>query len=315
MIFVFASCLLFILACGSGSSGDKPISDVNFRSGTDALEFGFVDDLPPDIVFEENGIIASLELFNEGASDIKDGRILLTYEKNYIIFDGWARPGLEFIQGSGADGKFSLYGKSVHDVEGESGILSANLRSKKLDTQTETHTTSIAVTTCYPYSTVFSGSVCVDTDVYSTREVEKVCTVSDIGGGTQGAPLAISSVEVMMLPHAAQDMIKPQFVISLRNAGAGAVISPDKIDDVCSQQAIKFEELNKAKISASLSEIPLKCDPAEVSLRDNQARTRCYLEEGISKSKGTYFAPLVVELDYGYTESISKEIEIRKIII
>jgi hypothetical protein len=39
---------------------------------------------------------------------------------------------------------------------------------------------------------------------------------------------------------------------------------------------------------------------------------RCTYERGITKAMGTYTTPLIIEIDYGYVQSVSRSILIRK---
>jgi hypothetical protein len=51
----------------------------------------------------------------------------------------------------------------------------------------------------------------------------------------------------------------------------------------------------------------------KLSRKEGEKNTvKCRLKEGISKTKGTYTAPLLIELDYGYTFTISKNVLIKK---
>ena len=69
-----------------------------------------------------------------------------------------------------------------------------------------------------------------------------------------------------------------------------------------------------------LSGQPLNCkvsdddSEATIRLRDKEDMVRCTLEEGIDKNLGAYTAPLNIELEYGYTFTISKDIIIEKIL-
>ncbi|MFH2027696.1 MAG: hypothetical protein ABIJ08_01025, partial [Nanoarchaeota archaeon] len=54
-------------------------------------------------------------------------------------------------------------------------------------------------------------------------------------------------------------------------------------------------------------------NPAEKRLDENKATIRCSYADGISTSDGVYLTPLRIQIDYGYTTSISKEVEIKKL--
>ena len=49
-----------------------------------------------------------------------------------------------------------------------------------------------------------------------------------------------------------------------------------------------------------------------LKLRENSDYTTCTLELGIDQSIPGYYAPLTITADYGYMETISKQVSIRK---
>ena len=125
-----------------------------------------------------------------------------------------------------------------------------------------------------------------------------------------------------MLPDADNDPNKiiPHFIIYLENKGNGEVVAEDKIEDVCSRKPLGFRDFNKVTIKAFLSDKELNCnsgeaEKAESRLREKKDIVRCTLEEGIASNRDAFASPLKVELDYGYTFTISKDITIEKILV
>jgi hypothetical protein len=209
----------------------------------------------------------------------------------------------------------------VYNLDGDEDIITVNVLTKNIDEQSETHTSTILATACYPYKTLFGSSVCVDTDIYGMGRGEKVCTVTDLSfSGGQGAPVTVTKIETRMLPDVNEDRVKPHFIIYVENKGNGEVISEDKVEEACTSQALEHTDFNTIKISAYLSGNPLKCNVGDtetsaiVRLRDKEDMVRCTLEEGIDRNLDTYTAPLSIELDYGYTFTISKDVIIEKIL-
>jgi hypothetical protein len=72
---------------------------------------------------------------------------------------------------------------------------------------------------------------------------------------------------------------------------------------------------NKVTVDAVLGDQRLNCNlrDDEFFLLPKRKSFTCRLSEGISKERGSYTAPLVVTLDYGYTQSIGKKVEVRRI--
>ena len=297
LIIVF---ILFIVGCNQGKGPSTSITDDEIYKGKVGLTFNFKDGMPPLVVHENDVFPVSFELKNEGAFDIKNGNLLLNIEKDYLeIESGNEREDLE------------IYGRSRENPEAGIDVMNFFIKSKKLGTEMETITSNILATTCYEYRTYFSENICIDTDYYEIKNIAKSCDAEDLSFGSgQGSPITITKVESRMLED--NDKIKPMFVIYIRNQGLGEVISSDSVDDICSSKTVDYDAINNIEIEAYLSGSLLECKPENPRLKDKEEIVRCTLEEGIGKDVQPYTTLLTVIIDYGYTETISKKIKIRK---
>ncbi|MBS3098213.1 hypothetical protein J4209_05455 [Candidatus Woesearchaeota archaeon] len=309
--------LLFLIGCKGGTQG--PITTVDIYKGVDGLKMNFLKNAPSDEVFENSVMPVYIELRNEGAYNIVMGYLTVSLEEDYMEITNW--PIKKPITGIVSDNQlvFDLKGKSKVSIEGEQGIVSLTANTKAIDELSEKHTSTILASACYEYETKLSQTVCIDTDVYNLRETEKACEVKDISLTSQGAPVAITKIETEMLPHQDVAKIRPHFVIYVRNKGNGEVIDRGYVAEACSSAKISKDKYNVVAITAFLSNKQLDCDVTEsdmigyLKLKDKEDTIRCVLEEGIEEREGTYSTPLNIELDYGYTVSIAKDIEIKKI--
>ena len=302
--------LLILSACNIGSS-TKSITDADVRKGTDGLALAFIKNAPPENVFEQSTFPIAIDLKNKGASDIENGVFAMGFEK-------------EYVDTSGKDPKsvFNLKGKSIFNLNGDEKFIELNAKAKQVGSQSETHPSTIFATACYPYKTILGTSVCIDTDIFGTKLRNKACEVKDLlFNNGQGAPVAITKIESKMLPVEDESMIKPQFIIHIENKGNGEVIKSEKIGSVCTNEPLDFRDFNIIQIKASLSENEkLNCNidgtetTAESRLRQKKSIARCTLENGIQRNIDAYTSPLRIELDYGYTFTISKDIIIEKIL-
>ena len=326
--------VIFLLAGCKGFTTEKhPITNVDIYKGTDALKMDFLKNAPPKEVFEDTLFKAAIELRNNGAFDIKSGYLTLTLEEDYVSIDEWpVKKPLVAIEG---DGRmiFDLEGKSLINPEGDYDITEITLKAKKMekDELSETHPTSILATACYAYQTKATETACIDTDIHNLKETEKVCTIDEKGKSlaSQGAPVAVTNIETEILPKD-DNSVTPYFIIHIKNKGNGIVIGYDKVKEVCSYGPIKSDDFNRVEVNAYLSKSDkegeegkqLDCDQeleginsGKAMLKDNKEDSvRCVLNEGIDKSLGTYSTPLYIELDYGYTSTISGELTIKKIL-
>ena len=319
--------LLIIAGCSeggfSGIGKKKPITDVDIRKGTDGIKMEFLPNAPPQNVFAESGFPISLRLKNAGASDIpEDNKGTLQIERGIVIF-GFEKAYLDIPNIPQGKVLFDVKGKSIYAPLGDEEFISVNAKAGAVGPQSEKHPTTIFATACYPYETVFGASACIDPDIIGEGKGQKACIVKDLAfTGGQGAPVAVTKVETRMLPQD-DGKIKPHFLIYVKNAGNGQVVNISKIDRACSSEPLDYKDFNTLKVNATLSGAELDCDPAdgmqktaEVRLRDKEDLIRCTYDEdgGINAGSDAYVAPLRVELDYGYTFTISKNIIIEKVL-
>ena len=317
--------LIFISGCGSISTQNK--QDVDVHVGYKGLAIEFVKNTPPPRIFEGDTFPVYLKIKNNGAYSIKDSKAIvnLGVEKDYtlqvVLLEGSR---IQKAEGENA-AKFSLDGKSNINPIGDEDVISYNVKAGKIDPQSEAHPSTVTATLCYPYETIFSTGVCIDSDISNLRPGKKVCEVRDlVPSGGQGAPVAVTKVEVSMLPTQANDKEKsiqkiiPQFLIYVENKGSGLVINSEAVGEFCTKSEAKHENLNIIYIDAELSGEKLYCQletkqniPGHIKLKDKKDIVRCTLEKGI-ESTDTYLSPLRITLTYGYTQSISANYFIQK---
>ena len=308
LIFVFiAVSLLLIAGCMGGTKKKGPITDVDIRKGTQGLTMSFTKNAPPERVFEDTAFPMALEVNNKGAENVVDWELVFGFETAYV---------------GGGDGSLNLEidGKSIFNPKGDEDLITINAKAKTIGAQSETQSSTILATACYPYKTILGTSVCIDTDIYGTKRGEKACSVTDLTFGEgQGAPVAVTKVETRMLPQA-DDTVKPLFLIHIKNRGNGEVVKLSKVENVCTGEQLDYTDFNTILISASLSGKFLDCrtkeegsqEQTEIRLREKEDLVRCTGD--VVELEYAYVSPLKVELRYGYTFTISKDIIIEKIL-
>ncbi|HJN56376.1 MAG: hypothetical protein QF436_02660 [Candidatus Woesearchaeota archaeon] len=316
IILIFAVIALLLIAGCKGRTGTKgSITGVDIRSGVKGIAMDFVKGSPPENVFEDDVFPIAIRLENKGAFNIEEekGILVFGFEKQYVEATK---------EGDGEKQKFKIEGKSVFNPDGDTEFITIDAKVKKIGSQSESRASTILATACYRYETLLGTSACIDADIYGAEVRKKACTIKDLSfGNGQGAPVAITKIETRMLPQEDDNRIKPQFLIHVENEGNGEVIRPGKYENACTSGALEYEDLNRMNIKALLSGEELDCslgldeEPENIiRLRDKKDIVRCTLEEGIEKSEGAYTAQLKVELDYGYSFTISKDITIEKVL-
>lgn len=298
--------LIFIAACASQTDNNYKFEDV--YKGVEGLRFSFLTNAPPREVYDESPLQIIVNLENKGAANIEHGILAISLEKDYYAPQDFAKR------------EINLYGRNIHMRYGDQKREVYSITEAKIpETQSESHKTQIYVTACYQYQTTLKTDVCIDTDVYNLKERTRSCRVSDYYSSSgQGAPVAITRIEETMLPEG-ENQIRPSYKIYVRNQGNGEVVLPDKISEACGA-TLGEDVLNKIKVKNiklsvySLEKGDFKCNPAQegtvMTLRESEDFIICELKNGISTDVSSFMTGLEVDLEYGYTETISKEVKI-----
>jgi hypothetical protein len=309
-LFYIVACILIatsLVAC-SGWNNGKDNANEYYRSGSTGIEIRFVPNNPPLRIFDDDELRAVLEVFNTGATDIKGGN-------SRVYLSGFSPDIISGISTHGEQIK-ELEGKGPYNSRGGYSIMEfkGNIRdlgSKGIDV----YEVPIMATVCYLYQTLASPTVCIDSEPFAYSSAEKACQPGFVDNllGTQGAPVAVTSIKVEPAPR------KSLFRISIQNVGGGQVIKSDysSLDrcnpndpgglDYKDEDWVKIEEVKVGGTSIQANCKPL--DQGYIKLQNNKAEIYCTLG-GISASALT--APMTIKLSYGYRDSIIQKIEIVK---
>ncbi len=301
-ILMFMCLIIFLTGCQLKKT-DRASED--YRYGTQGLVLNFLQNFPPSRLYDDEPFDVTLETANTGAYDaggVNDKVYLSGFDPSIITsisINGEKLPALE--------GKNAFNPQGTFDYVSFKGIL-RNLRSRNIDK----YPFRLFATACYNYKTFSSSNICIDPDPYSPTTKEKVCIPQSISLGNQGAPIAISSVDVEASPG------RTRFKIHINNAGGGEVFKGGaNYLSKCSPynpSGLEFNDmdyikLNKVEVSGV--SILSSCKPLNngyLKLTNNYGFVIC--EIGSPKGSSAYVTPLVIELDYGYRSSVSKNVEI-----
>jgi len=293
--------LLFIISgCSLLNKGGPTatISSTQIHTGTQGLETNFLKNSPPDAVFEDEEFPVYVQVANNGAADIQNGYIAIGFQQDYF-------------QSSLKNYNFNIRGKSLGNPAGEQQFFRFLISAKEIIG--DTRTIPITVSSCYSYNTIATVSVCIDTDVYNVKAVQKACSIQDINlKGGQGGPITVTKIEPKMVTNEGNDVVIPQFTIDVENVEKGTVLKTSNVRDLCSASVLTKDTLNTVEISVSLAEQKLTCNKDVLKLENNKDSIVCQLESGIDKTQPAYSTLLQIKLDYGYSDSITKSTTINK---
>ncbi|RLE37633.1 hypothetical protein DRJ17_06140 [Candidatus Woesearchaeota archaeon] len=304
--------LIFLLFFSFGCSPETGETDVDYRKGTHGIVMNFMTDIPPATMYDNMPIDLIVEIRNKGAYP----------QPNPIT--GWAinvisptTKGIGTLYLSGFDNTLimgmpkqmsipKLEGKNPYNPEGGYDVVSfrgniINFDSRNIDS----YNANFLVTSCYNYETIASQTVCVDPEPYSTKEKTKVCIIPpsySLSGG-QGAPVAVTKIEETVLSN------KIQFKIYIKNLGDGKIIDKNRLNIDC-PYSLDYTNLDKVYVSGRVSGYSLSCKPRNpITLTKGVGSVICTIPKPVM-SKSAYTTPLQVKLEYGYSSSIQKSVEI-----
>jgi hypothetical protein len=341
-IIIILIILLFVYGCKGGNKEYTPtITSKDIYTGKEGLEMEFFENAPPKEIFENSFLPIGLKLYNKGAYDIgasgvnrgtKRGYLSISLEKDYMELNEDSLKSInEKVNFRGSEHiEFDLKGKNIEYPKGEEEVITFTANSKdlaKTDPQSEYHDSLISITACYKYQTKAVETVCIDTDVYGfkKRPEERPCDVKTLTLSSQGAPVAVTKIESEMVPKKDNpSVIKPSFLITVKNIGNGEVVKENKVEDACSSRPVNYTEWNNINVKAYISDMSegnkLDCDMVNeddegtIILKQKQDIIRCSYEKGFDEKKGVFSSPLYIILDYGYTDTISREVRIKKVV-
>ena len=293
--------LLILTLYGCGRSDYQPL--YNPHTGSQGLEIRFIENAPPNQVYELDTFPVGIILKNKGASNIERGIININYQKDY------------FTEQISADKTILLRGRTTFDPNGEEKTRLFYFETKKMDSMSQIRDSLIAVNACYEYSTQLKTEACIDPDIYDImRDRTKPCRVEPKSFSGQGAPVGIVHINpTISFDPLNEDLIIPQFELTIQNLDRGNVIERNSLNRFCSDQGITRDEFNKVEVYARMGTDLLECNPAIVELDNRgQGKTRCRLNQGIYGATTAYNSLLEIHLLYGYTATISKEFKIHR---
>ena len=322
--------LLVLISGCKGKSTEKSLEEI--RTGTEGITMNFLPNAPPAKIHVEKGAPPEanifevvLELKNKGAYPQPDegtgglgpsfGKIFLSgYDTNIIT--------LESKDGKSGDlSTKTLEGKSTINPNGGQDILSFTGKIIPENLNVEKYEPTLLATACYYYLTIAGPSVCIDPNPYSTIKEKKVCEVQDTTLSNQGAPVAVTKIDEEAFAT------KTQFKITIKNVGNGDVLKADAANNKCDPfgtQKIQRDDIDKVNLMwVKVSDKALMCGPfAESNVKSTGGLVRLINGEGFvicempnseyGNKISAYTTPLLIQLSYGYRNTIEKKIQIKQ---
>ena len=266
ILFIFVSG--FSCSLKKDSSKDPKKSAEELRTGTEGMSVTFMPNNPPATVYVEqnlpNNVDVIVELFNKGVYPQPEegkpasGKVFLSgYDQNILVFE----PKSYDLS------KKSLNGKSLIDIRGGSDIMIFNGKVNLDNLKVDKYEPSLLATLCYNYVTIGGPAVCIDPDPHLQQK--KVCEAAPVVLTSQGAPVAITRVDVNSLAA------KTTFTITIKNVGGGEVIRNKPESNQPSAAATTTSTATPGSNEDSIN----KCDPFGTSKLTREDLDKVYVEE------------------------------------
>jgi hypothetical protein len=282
---------------GDFGGGSPQKTDEDFREGVRALEFSFSDKAPASRLLPGQDTQAVIVLENKGAYDINSGYLVLTADKSVVQF------------GESQSRRFELQGLGVDSPVGEKKIMSFDFSVKELPQNSNVRDVQFFVQACYDYQTRVLEDVCIDADPYDLFPDSDACDVSDVVPGGTGGPVGVTKVESQFL--ARDETIEPQFIFTVSLLSQGLLYKSGQSSFFCTDGSHSNVESGVVSFSASLSDAPLSCDTSLLSLQQGVGTVVCK-GPAIDSRRGSYMAPLTVELNYGFSTTKQKTVTVER---
>jgi hypothetical protein len=299
---VFGIAIIILLAgCTAPTQTKEGAAFVeNFRTGSQGLAMRFSTNMPPPRLFSGEQLAVVVEMENRGTFPVggPGDRIYLSGFDPSII--AGISPAGEQIP--------LLEGRTQFISQGGFDTVSFKANTRILQ---DKYPVMLLATACYEYETVATGNVCIDPDPFAPAIRQRVCVPQNVGlGGGQGAPIAVSSIEVDASPG------KSRFKIHISNVGGGEVFRSggDTLNRCGPGGKLGFDEVDYVELEdviVSGMSIRGSCKPLDMGhIRLTNKQGVVYCEFSSPRGDAAYVSPMTVRLRYGYRNSMVQNLEI-----
>ncbi len=211
---------------------------------------------------------------------------------------------------------FALEGRNPNNPAGGMDVVEFPATMLNLPPSLEEFRQRIMVTSCFDYATHASTMVCIDPEPYSN--VKKACRPQTVSlGGGQGAPVSVTTIE----QRAGRG--RTTFIINVRHTKKTTYdelydyFSLYKCDP-SSGETVKTTDKNIVYVGyvyLSNYDITMSCIPDQVIRLDESGsgQITCSVEFPEGMASSAYEAPMEIELWYGYSKTIFRDVYVKRI--
>jgi hypothetical protein len=208
--------------------------------------------------------------------------------------------------------EYMLHGSTPEYPGGEQNLIEFSGHILNWPSNLDHTTQSFLITNCYAYATYASPDVCIDPNPFS--QDRKVCIPQDIVyPNSQGAPVAVTRVQQEATPYSVI------FTIYFRNVNKGKVLDVGYLER-CSPYypgTLDSRYTNTLRVwDVRIGSQHLRCTPDTQIVRldetKNEGEITCTYDLEYSKVRSAYKTPLIIEAWYGYMDTMSRDVYIKR---
>jgi len=298
---------LFLFGC---QQQEGPVAGPTFVGGTQALSMQFVEDAPPEEIFDGGNFpfAINVRMKNVGEWEIPAGadiRVKITgidpaeYGVSPASLEKNPPQGMRSTR-RGADGEIIEGDTLVMDF---TGLNFQRTLYGNIDT-------TLKAEACYTYGTKFASNICIKEDLSSSDS--SICTVNEAKAvSNSGAPVHISSMRESQ--SGSQSVL---LTFTLRHVGTGEIFEKGS---QCSDDLVK-ENRVYLKVDTGMPGLqcqlqnqagqPLTGSEGYVTLYGGERQISCTQTTG---GQGDFTKTVSATLEYDYEQFITKQITVKHI--
>jgi len=251
---------MFLLGCGSSSGQQQGIQ--NFKQGYGSLNIRFLDNSPPEKIYQGSKFKMIVELDNQAAYDLKDGQLKIVGVDEKF-----------FLMSSPLTNDFpSLMGKSLISPSGEKIFVEFDATAlNELFENAERFQNPFFAKVSFDSIFEFTDTICINPNLYEVYDSGcKVQPKKSYSG--QGAPVAVTELESVIYPSSAGTEAEFRMMVKNRGSGKanlivleGGKLGNQELKDCHFQSSVKDSEGKKVLFYEKKQEDLLIC---KIFLRD-----------------------------------------------
>ncbi len=297
ILLVLIISVIFIIGC---AQEDELVSGP-FIGGTNGLEIEFVNNEPPDKVFDNNeeDFDITIRVENVGEFDILSNKVISTLSGIDTLDFGIGSPNK--VLNFGLEGKEEFNGKAVN---GEEGDLIYSDAKYKFDLGADFETV-VRADVCYEYKTAATTKACIRRKA-TERDTSDACSVNNenVQVENSGAPVQIEQVSTRT---SGTNEVRLSFLV--RNVASGIVYPPNTFSGSCGENDDKEDRLN-LEVRIPSGRYKIICNQlggafGEIKLIDNEKAITCRISTS-SAPENPVEAPINIVASYFYRNAIQK---------